>query len=99
MEVVDIVKVTSTHKMYICAIQSICFPQDIHYHHISHHFHYLHQSSASYSQDGLSEAELKDLEDKGSAGLGDAVGPMVGCLSNEYQQVKVLKYLEKYLEM
>jgi len=38
------------------------------------------------SQDGLSEAELKDLEDKGSAGLGEAVGPIVGCLSNEYQQ-------------
>ena len=36
------------------------------------------------------EAELKDLEDKGSAGLGEAVGPIVGCLSNEYQQVKAL---------
>ena len=66
-------------------------PSDIHSHHIIHHFHYfLHQSAASNSQDGLSEAELKDLEDKGSAGLGEAVGPIVGCLSNEYQQVKAL---------
>ena len=42
------------------------------------------------SQGGLTEGQLKDLEGKGTAALGEATGPLVDCLANEYQQVKVL---------
>merc|ERR1719295_420063 len=38
------------------------------------------------SQDGLSEGQLKDLQSKGTAALGEATGPLVDCLSKEYQQ-------------
>ena len=41
----------------------------------------------SNSQGGLSEAQFKELETKGSADLGDGVGPLIGCLAKEYQQV------------
>ena len=42
------------------------------------------------SQDGLSEGQLKDLESKGTAALGEATGPLVGCLAKEYQEVSVI---------
>jgi len=38
------------------------------------------------SQGGLTEGQLKDLEGKGTAALGEATGPLVDCLANEYQQ-------------
>ena len=52
----------------------------------------------SNSQGGLSEAQLKELETKGSADLGDGVGPLIGCLAKEYQQVHWYRYRKKNLQ-
>ena len=39
------------------------------------------------SQGGLTEAQLEDLGTKGKAGLGEALGPLVVSLANEYKEV------------
>ena len=39
------------------------------------------------SQGGLTEAQLEDLGTKGKAGLGEALGPLVLSLANEYKEV------------
>ena len=55
----------------------------------THQFHYRHLPlpPRMNSQGGLTEAQLEDLGTKGKAGLGEALGPLVVSLANEYKEV------------